>query len=41
MDTAPDYSGKDVNPQIVKNYDGGDIKLNEDTIFITKVFTRT
>ena len=26
MDTAPDYSGKDVNPQIVKHYDGGDIK---------------
>ena len=36
MDTAPDYSGKDVNPQIVKNYDGGDIKLNEDTILSPK-----
>lgn len=36
MDTAPDYSGKDVNPQIVKNYDGGDIKLNEDTVLSPK-----
>ncbi|MEG1255563.1 peptidase T [Clostridium sp.] len=31
MDTAPDYSGKDVKPQMV-NYKGGDIKLNENTI---------
>lgn len=29
MDTAPDMSGKCVNPKIVKNYDGGDIKLND------------
>lgn len=36
MDTAPDCSGKDVNPQIVKNYDGGDIKLNEDTVLSPK-----
>ena len=36
MDTAPDYSGKDVNPQIVKHYDGGDIKLNEDTVLSPK-----
>ena len=36
MDTAPDYSGEDVNPQIVKNYDGGDIKLNEDTVLSPK-----
>lgn len=36
MDTAPDYSGKGVNPQIVKNYDGGDIKLNEDTVLSPK-----
>ena len=27
MDTAPDASGKDVNPQIIKNYQGGDICL--------------
>ncbi|MDK2917323.1 MAG: tripeptide aminopeptidase [Candidatus Petromonas sp.] len=30
MDTSPDISGADVNPQIVKNYDGGDIVLNKE-----------
>jgi len=30
MDTAPDFSGKDVKPQIVENYDGGDIVLNKE-----------
>jgi len=29
MDTAPDMSGKGVDPQLVKNYDGKDIVLNE------------
>lgn len=29
LDTAPDMSGKHVNPRIVANYDGGDITLNE------------
>ena len=29
MDTAPDFTGKGVNPQIVENYRGGDIVLNE------------
>ena len=29
FDTSPDYSGKNVNPQIHKNYDGKDIVLNE------------
>lgn len=29
MDTAPDASGKHINPRIVKDYDGGDIVLNE------------
>ncbi len=29
MDTAPDMSGKCVNPKIVENYDGKDIKLND------------
>lgn len=29
MDTAPDYYGENVKPQIIKNYDGGDIKLND------------
>lgn len=27
VDTAPDASGKDVKPQIIKNYDGGEIPL--------------
>ena len=27
MDTAPDYSGKDVKPQIIENYQGEDILL--------------
>lgn len=29
LDTSPDMSGKDVNPRIVKNYDGTPIVLNE------------
>ena len=29
MDTSPDYSGTNVNPQIHKNYDGGELVLNE------------
>jgi len=28
VDTSPDAPGKDVKPQIIKNYDGGDIALN-------------
>lgn len=30
MDTSPDMSGKNVNPQIIENYDGGNIILNKD-----------
>jgi tripeptide aminopeptidase len=30
MDTSPDMSGKNVNPQIIKNYDGSDIVLNKE-----------
>ncbi|MFC5403452.1 peptidase T [Cohnella soli] len=29
LDTATDLTGKDVKPQLVENYDGGDIVLNE------------
>lgn len=29
MDTAPDLDGKCVNPQLIENYEGGDIRLNE------------
>ncbi len=31
MDTAPAYSGAGVRPQIVKQYDGGDILMNQET----------
>ena len=30
IDTAPDASGKNIKPRIVKNYDGKDIVLNEE-----------
>lgn len=36
MDTAPDYCGLNVNPQIVQNYDGGDIKLNDEVTLSPK-----
>lgn len=29
MDTAPDFSGADIKPQIIKSYDGSDIVMNE------------
>ncbi|QTM97957.1 peptidase T [Sediminibacillus dalangtanensis] len=29
VDTATDFTGKNVNPQLVENYDGGDVLLNE------------
>ena len=35
MDTSPDSSGKDVKPRIVKNYDGGDIVLDEAAGIVT------
>lgn len=30
VDTATDFTGKNVNPQIVKNYNGNDITLNQE-----------
>ncbi len=30
IDTSPDFTGKNVNPQVVENYDGKDIVLNEE-----------
>ncbi|MFK8281903.1 peptidase T [Capnocytophaga cynodegmi] len=30
FDTSPDFSGENVNPQFVENYDGGDIVLNKE-----------
>ncbi|MBA5849948.1 peptidase T [Clostridium sp. cel8] len=36
MDTSPEISGKDVNPQIVENYDGNDIVLNKENNIVLK-----
>ncbi|MED3842686.1 peptidase T [Geobacillus stearothermophilus] len=30
MDTAPEFTGANVNPQIIEQYDGGDIVLNKE-----------
>ncbi|MDO5754959.1 MAG: peptidase T [Tissierellia bacterium] len=38
MDTAPDLDGKCVNPQIIEDYDGQDIKLNEEYALTNKEF---
>ncbi len=32
MDTSPDYSGENVNPQIVTNYQGQDLVLNSEVV---------
>jgi tripeptide aminopeptidase len=37
MDTSPDCSGKDVKPQIVRNYRGGDIVLPGDSTQVIRV----
>lgn len=34
MDTSPDMSGKNVKPQIINNYQGGDILLNEEKVIV-------
>tara|TARA_R100000935_G_scaffold1439_1_gene4592 strand:- start:149880 stop:151118 length:1239 start_codon:yes stop_codon:yes gene_type:complete len=40
FDTTPDFTGANVNPQLIENYDGGDIILNEaeNTILSPKDF---
>lgn len=38
VDTATDYTGKNVNPQRIENYDGKDITLNSTTIMSVKDF---
>ena len=40
MDTSPSARGKNVNPRIVKNYDGKDIVLNEEEKLSPKIFPR-
>ena len=37
MDTSPDFTGKNVKPQFVENYDGGDIVLNKEQNITMKV----
>lgn len=37
VDSAPDASGADIKPQIVKNYDGGDIVINKEKNLVLKV----
>lgn len=37
MDTSPDFSGKDVNPLMIENYDGEDIVLNKEKNIVMKV----
>ena len=38
MDTSCDASGENIKPQIIRNYDGKDIKLNSDLTMSTKEF---
>lgn len=38
MDTSPDMSGTNVKPKFVENYDGGDIKLNDEVVLSPKDF---
>lgn len=38
VDTATDYTGKNVNPQQIDSYDGQDISLNEHTIMTVQDF---
>ncbi|SDM99399.1 peptidase T [Bacillus sp. OK048] len=38
VDTATDFTGTNVNPQVIENYDGNDIILNPNVIMTTKDF---
>lgn len=38
VDTATDYTGKNVRPQRINHYDGQDIQLNEETIMAVQDF---
>lgn len=38
VDTATDYTGKNVNPQRIESYDGQDITLNEHTVLTVQDF---
>lgn len=38
VDTSPDMSGANIKPQIIENYDGKDIRLNENLMMTVKDF---
>ena len=38
VDTATDYTGKNVKPQRIDNYDGKDVQLNDNTVMAVKDF---
>lgn len=38
FDTSPDFSGENVKPQIIENYDGGDIRLNDKMVLSPNEF---
>lgn len=38
VDTSPDMSGANIKPQIIENYDGMDIRLNENLMMTVKDF---
>ncbi|MEN8116578.1 MAG: peptidase T [Bacteroidota bacterium] len=38
VDTSPDFSGENVNPQIIENYDGNPVKLNNGVTIDPKEF---
>ncbi|EIC85377.1 peptidase T [Serratia sp. M24T3] len=37
LDTSPDFSGKNVNPQIIENYRGGDVALGQGEEYLSPV----
>ena len=38
VDTSPDMSGANIKPQIIENYDGKDVRLNENLMMTVKDF---
>lgn len=38
LDTSEDAKGDNINPKIITNYDGNDIKLNEEIVLSSKVY---
>ena len=38
MDTSPDFSGENVQPRLIENYDGGDVELGHGRILSVKSF---